>query len=218
MTSEPHDDPETEKVASEATAWFVRLKEPNATDADRWAFRRWLAGDPRRHEAFNEVKRLWSDLETPAAILGEGGWYRDTAKPARALLSRSLPYAASLAGCFLAVCAALLWRDAGLIDRMRADYATRPGERREITLAEGSSAYLDGDTALTVKLDSNGRRIRLLRGRAWFDVMPNKDSSFAVATSDVEVRAIGTAFAMDWDHGEIGVVVERGVVAVFPRQ
>ena len=215
MTSEPHDDPETEKVASEATAWFVRLKEPNATDADRWAFRRWLAGDPRRHEAFNEVKRLWSDLETPAAILGEGGWYRDTAKPARALLSRSSPYAASLAGCFLAVCAALLWRDAGLIDRMRADYATRPGERREITLAEGSSAYLDGDSALTVKLNSNSRRIRLLRGRAWFDVMPNKDSSFAVATSDVEARAIGTAFAMDWDHGEIGVVVERGVVAVF---
>ena len=126
-----------------------------------------------------------------------------------------MPYAASLAGCFLAVCAALLWRDAGLIDRMRADYATRPGERREITLAEGSSAYLDGDSALTVKLDLNRRRIRLLRGRAWFDVMPNKDSSFAVATSDVEARAIGTAFAMDWDHGEIGVVVERGVVAVF---
>jgi transmembrane sensor len=46
MTSESHDDPETEKLASEATAWFVRLKEPNATDADRWAFRRWLAGDP----------------------------------------------------------------------------------------------------------------------------------------------------------------------------
>ena len=214
MSWEPHDDPETEKLASEATAWFVRLKEPNATDADRWAFRRWLAGDSKRHEAFNEVKRLWSDLETPAAILGEGGWYRDTAKPARTLVSRSLPYAASLAGCLLVVCAALLWRDAGLIDRMRADYATRPGERREITLAEGSSAYLDGDTALTVKLDSNGRRIRLLRGRAWFDVMSSKGSSFAVATSDVEVRVIGTAFAMDWDHDEIGVVVERGLVAV----
>ena len=190
------------------------LKEPSATDADRWAFRRWLAGDPKRHEAFNEVKRLWSDLETPAAILGEGGWYRDTAKPARTLASRSLPYAASLAGCLLVVCAALLWRDAGLIARMRADYATRPGERREITLAEGFSAYLDGDTALTVKLDSNGRRIRLLRGRAWFDVMSSKGSSFAIATSDVEVRVIGTAFAMDWDHDEIGVVVERGVVAV----
>ena len=214
MTSESHDDPETEKVASEATAWFVRLKEPNATDADRWAFRRWLAGDPKRHEAFNEVKRLWSDLETPAAILGEGGWYRDTAKPARTLVSRSLPYAAILAGCLVVACAALFWRDAGLIDRMRADYATRPGERREITLAEGSSAYLDGDSALTVKLDSTSRRIRLLRGRAWFDVMPNKDSSFAVATSDVEARAIGTAFAMDWDHDEIGVVVERGLVAV----
>jgi len=53
MSWEPHDDPETEKLASEATAWFVRLKEPSATDADRWAFRRWLAGDPKRHEAFN---------------------------------------------------------------------------------------------------------------------------------------------------------------------
>jgi transmembrane sensor len=212
MTSESHDDPETEKLASEATAWFVRLKEPNATDADRWAFRRWLAGDPKRHEAFNEVKRLWSDLATPAATLGEGGWYRDTAKPARTLVSRSLPYAASLAGCLVVACAALLWRDAGLVDRMRADYATRPGERREITLAEGSSAYLDGDTALT--LDSNGRRTRLLRGRAWFDVMPNKDSPFTVTTSDVEARVIGTAFAMEWDHGDIGVVVERGLVAV----
>ena len=211
MTSEPHDDPETEKLASEATAWFVRLKEPNATDADRWAFRGWLAGDPKRHEAFNEVKRLWSDLEAPAAILGEGGWYRDTAKPARTLVNRSLPY---LAGCLVVACAALFWRDAGLVDRMRADYATRPGERREITLAEGSSAYLDRDSALTVKLDSNGRRIRLLRGRAWFDVMPNKDSSFTVATSDVEARVIGTAFAIHWDHGEIGVVVERGLVAV----
>jgi transmembrane sensor len=215
MTSEPRDDPETEKVASEATAWFVRLKDPSATNADRWAFRRWLASDPKRHEAFNEVKRLWSDLETPAAILGKGGWYRDTAKPARTLvMSRSLPYAASLAGCLVVACAALLWRDAGLIDRMRADYATRPGERQEITLAEGSSAYLDGDTALTVKLDSNGRRTRLLRGRAWFDVMPNKNSPFTVATSDVEARVIGTAFAMEWDHGAIGVVVERGVVTV----
>ena len=36
MTSETHDDPETEKVASEATAWFVRLEEASATDADRW--------------------------------------------------------------------------------------------------------------------------------------------------------------------------------------
>ena len=70
MSSEPHDDPETEKLASEATAWFVRLKEPSATDADRWAFRRWLAGDPKRHEAFNEVKRLWSDLETSCSNTG----------------------------------------------------------------------------------------------------------------------------------------------------
>jgi transmembrane sensor len=211
---EPHDDPEAEKIAGEATAWFVRLKEPNATDADRRAFRRWLAGDPERNEAFNEVKRLWSDLETPAAILGEDRRYRDTAKPVRTFASPSLPYVAGLAGCLVVVCAALFWRDAGLIDRIRADYATRPGERREITLAEGSSAYLDGDTALTVKPDSNSRRIRILRGRAWFDVMPNKDSSFAVVTSDVEARATGTAFAIDWEHDEIGVVVERGLVAV----
>ena len=70
MSWEPHDDPETEKLASEATAWFVRLKEPNATDADRWAFRRWLAGDPKRHETFNEVKRLWSDLENSCSNTG----------------------------------------------------------------------------------------------------------------------------------------------------
>src|SRR5688572_6806121 len=92
MISESPHDQEAEQRASEATAWFVRLQGPDATDADRRAFRRWLAGDAKRGEAFNEVRQLWSDLETPAAILGEGGWYRETPKPAPRLHGRGIRY------------------------------------------------------------------------------------------------------------------------------
>jgi len=214
----PEEDPLEEQRASEATSWFLRLTEPDVAEAERKAFRHWLAGDPKRRQTFNEISRLWSDLETPAAILAEGQWYRPASKgQTRAVVSVALK-AASI-GLVVGLSAFLtLWRDAGLIDRMQADYATRPGERREITLAEGSRLYLDGDTALDVSLEPHNRKIRLLRGRAWFEVTPDKTAPFTVTMNDVDVRVLGTAFAVDWDKDEIDVVVEHGLVGVSGPQ
>lgn len=214
MNSDSEKIPDTEKREREATAWFVRLNEPDVADQERREFRRWLAEDPAHHQAFNDFKSLWNNLDAPAAILGEGGWHRQGLKKPRPLSARGGAVGSALAACLLVAIGGLIWRDPGFFDRLRADHATRPGERRNVSLADGSQVYLDGDTAVTVKFTADGRSIELLRGRAWFDVVHNPKSPFSVHSGVVETRVLGTAFSVDQEQGEVGVTVERGLVAV----
>ncbi|WP_236841751.1 FecR family protein [Bosea sp. PAMC 26642] len=181
-------------------------------DAERLRFRAWLAEDPERHDAFNVVKRLWSDLEEPAALLGASGWHREG--PERRTQYRGLRWAAAAAACIALVAAGALWRDAGLIDRARADLATPPGEPREFILVDGSHAYLDGDSAVQVVIEGSDRRLVLLRGRVWLDVRHDPARPFTVGAGDVETRVLGTAFAVDLEPAATAVTVERGRVSV----
>jgi transmembrane sensor len=214
MSSDSRKTPDIEKREREATTWFVRLNESDVADDERREFRRWLAEDPAHHQAFNDVKNLWTKLDAPAAILGEGGWHREGLREPRPLPARGGTIAAALAACLVIAIGGLIWRDPGFLDRVRADHATRPGERRNVSLADGSQVYLDGDTAITVKFGANGRSIELLRGRAWFDVVHNLQTPFSVRSGEVETRVIGTAFAVDREPADVGVTVERGLVAV----
>ena len=58
------------------------------------------------------------------------------------------------------------WRDPGLLDRSLADYATSPGTQASVTLPDGSTAFLDGDSAIDVSMDGPDRDVRLRRGRS----------------------------------------------------
>lgn len=195
-----------ERAAREATAWFVRLNDPRVSDADRRAFRAWLQADPSNERAMAEARALWDDLREPAARLGQGGWYRERRR-------RRLGRAAAAFAAFAAVlCAVAVWRDPGLVDRALADHATRPGERRDVTLSDGTLLHLDGDTALRATTTVSSREVTLLRGRAWFDVARDERRPFVVHAGAVDARAVGTAFAVDRTDGS--VTVDEGEVAV----
>jgi len=216
MTSE-NEPAEAARRREEAAEWFVRLKEPGVTDADHRAFRTWLAEDPSRHDAFNDVKRLWGKFEEPAIVLGEDYWYREGLRRPPSVLARSLTITAAFVTCAVMVGSGLIWREPGLLDRAFADFATSPGQRRSIILADGSRAELDGGTAIKVSFTSANRTVTLLHGRAWFDVSHDAAPApaFIVRTGDVETRDIGTAFAVDHDNGnETNITVEQGLVAV----
>jgi transmembrane sensor len=203
----PSSNEANDAMTREATAWYVRLKDAAATEADRFAFERWVSADPARSRAYDEAARLWSRLQPAAAELGAGGWYRSPRRPLR----RLVPVAAVVVGL---VTGALWWRDPGLIDRVRADHATAPGQRREVVLGDGSRAHLDGDTALSVTLDAARRDVRLLRGRAWFEVRSNQPGSFRVIAGSVEARVRGTTFAVERQADAVVVTVEGGRVEV----
>lgn len=208
MADQSGQDEAGERAARQATAWFVRLNNPLAGDADRAAFRAWLDADPLHRSAFADADDLWRDLGEPARRLRADVRRRETSR-------RRVGRARRLAGA-AAVVATLaggaLWRDAGLIDRAFADYATPPGPRRDVTLADGTKVTLDGDSALDVAFAATARDVTLVRGRAWFEVAPDADRPFTAHADAIAARAVGTAFAVD--RAAHAVTVDHGVVDV----
>ena len=49
-----------------AIAWFVRLRDEEATEADRTAFVAWLKADPAHERAWRELEAIWGALDRVA--------------------------------------------------------------------------------------------------------------------------------------------------------
>lgn len=92
--------------------------------------------------------------------------------------------------------------------------ATEIGEVRTTKLADGSVLVLDAGTRLQVTLGQARREVRLLSGRARFDVAKDPSRPFVVSSGENEIEAIGTSF--DVIRRETGTVVllREGVVAL----
>src|SRR3546814_8198577 len=59
--------------------------------------------------------------------------------------------------------------------------------------------------------------VRLLAGRAWFDVAHDERHPFTVSAADARVRVTGTAFDVGLDDDSIDVTLARGGVQVAWR-
>ncbi len=96
-----------------------------------------------------------------------------------------------------------------------AALSTRPGERRRVTLADGSVLYLNQSTRVT---QTAPRRLKLDAGEIYLEVAPRAGgatgASFVVATPQRKVSALGTRFAVRTGADGTGVVVTQGKVRV----
>jgi transmembrane sensor len=93
---------------------------------------------------------------------------------------------------------------------------TERGERREVSLADGSVVQVDPETRLRIAYAEHTRRVFLERGRALFHVAKNTARPFLVEANSTTVRAVGTAFAVEQQSQVIVVTVAEGKVGVFP--
>lgn len=74
-------------------------------------------------------------------------------------------------------------------------FTTRSGERKKITLPDGSVVLLNAKSTLSIGKEFNVtcREVNL-KGEAYFDVTHNKDKPFKVGTTDFNINVLGTAF------------------------
>lgn len=93
-------------------------------------------------------------------------------------------------------------------------YATARGMPSTVTLADGTAMVLDAETAVTVSYEKSSRNVRLLKGRASFDVAHNAQRPFAVRAGDLAVLAIGTRFDVRLAARRVEVVLLEGKVGV----
>src|SRR5687768_5095289 len=93
---------------------------------------------------------------------------------------------------------------------------TKKGERRRVTLADGSVLYVNENTAVKVE---GPRRVTLSAGEVFVEVSPREkgsanDPTFVVKTPGREVSALGTKFNVRTGDKGTGVLVTQGKVKV----
>lgn len=87
----------------------------------------------------------------------------------------------------------------------------RPQQR---TLPDGSTVDLNAGAEIEVTFAGSFRRVVLRKGEAHFQVAKDARRPFVVTAGDIEVRAVGTAFAVDLGTSAVDVLVTEGRVAV----
>jgi transmembrane sensor len=87
---------------------------------------------------------------------------------------------------------------------------------REV-LPDGSSVELKTGASVVPAYSATFRRIELIRGEAHFQVVKDVSRPFIVVVGGVEVRAVGTSFAVSRGATAVEVVVTTGQVAVIAR-
>ncbi|AWB09227.1 FecR-like transmembrane sensor (plasmid) [Azospirillum humicireducens] len=199
-----------DRLFSEANAWFFRLQADDVTPAERTAFAQWLARSPAHARAWSELRTLLHDLEEPARAAHAEARIAAPRRPAAIGVRR---FAAAMA-VLLAVGGLGIWRGPALYQNAVADQVTSAGQRRTLILPDGSTAEMNGNTALALDFQGGARRVRILRGEAWFHVVRDPDRPFVVDGGAGAARVLGTQFSVRRDDDRTTVTVGEGLVEV----
>ncbi|NEI72148.1 DUF4880 domain-containing protein [Rhizobium lusitanum] len=206
-------------IEREAIAWFTRMN-GKPSRQEQSDFQRWLEVSPDHRRVYDEVCGMWQDLGS-TAWLAKAGADPDLSVPLEKIRRLRDGRKVGKIGPIVVGCLAFLvagcwfWLERPtLLQDMQADFVSPRGERRQITLDDGSRVLLDADTAIDVVLSGPERRVRLLRGTAFFSVV-HTGKPFVVEAQNGEARVLGTEFdvAMKEDR-QVSVTLARGSVEV----
>lgn len=217
MTPDRPDSPfDAAHLDHEAAAWLIK-RDRGFTPAEQDEFFEWLAADPRHGECFSRHQETWRELNGLAEwrpehsaepnpdllarpVRGPRVWFR---RPRRAMILAAVAAAACLAVVFSLV----------LPSRpVPAPVAIATCEQR--TLEDGTVIELNRGAEIKVAYTAGERRVTLVRGEALFTVAKNPARPFIVDAAGVAVRAIGTAFNVRLQQGQVEVLVTEGLVTV----
>lgn len=198
-----------EDILEEAVIWQSRLREAGPDSGERRKlraeFNAWLLADPLHRQAYAEMELLWGVLEEPVAqALTESSQIQ---KPR----PRWLPQLATAACLVLALLMGIGWQQDWATE-WQSDYLTGVGEQKPFTLDDGSRIILNTQSAVSVDFSENQRRVKLLKGEAWFDVATDTDRPFVVDAGQGMVKVTGTQFNVKLEDTDARVSLDEGRV------
>ena len=204
---------------AEASFWKTHLADHDLETSS--AFEAWLVADPANPAAWDHVQVGWIAVGEQSHSPDLLQLRRDALRRAqRAGRSHRVPShwvpsrgIAVLASCLLVLLVAGLGGAAAWRSVFPPSYETASGERRTITLDDGSRVSLDASSRLEVRYTKQQRKLVLLAGQARFDVAHNPLRPFLVEARDHTVIATGTAFNIDLlGPTEVVTLIEGRVV------
>lgn len=175
-------------------------------------FQRWRAA-PEHGAAYADTERLWESL-------GQLSERPDFEQLTQRILAQTAPQPRRWQSFAIAGSATIALIGGGVFiwaqhrQPPSVVYATKPGERSIVKLADGSQLVLNYATELDVRLDQKVRCVRLHKGEALFTVAHDQTRPFKVVAGDGVVTALGTRFEVRSDNQRVTVTLLEGHVSL----
>lgn len=217
------------RAAREAARWLVALEEEPVDGAVRAEFEAWLNASPVNTTAWANTSDIY-DLMAKTPPAHQDHWAPYVAEREHTATARSVDpglthltqagagprrrrVVIGVAAAAMAACLALVIVPS-VLQRIEADYLTSTAELQTLNLPDGTTVRLGPDSALSVDFDERERRVRLVKGEAFFEVAPDQEHPFRVATREVTTTVLGTAFDVRLSEDGAAVAVQHGEVSV----
>ena len=188
-------------IREQAAYWLLEDNTDDILQAEQ--LQHWLAKSSQHQQIFTEMQSLWSAInpQNEAKKRGEK----------RSKKRQQVGVASLCVGAFF-LGSQLPWQYWG------ADYRTGVGQVTTITLADGSSATLNTNSAINVFYQQGQRKVQLVRGEVFVDVKKQanlahtnlantnvtnlnkfaKLSRFTVTTPHATAQALGTRYSVKY--------------------
>jgi transmembrane sensor len=201
----------TRDIDSVAAEWLAR-RYGGFSAEESAAFDAWVSANPRHASAVADIEKAWRVVSFPAAA-GQGAIAQERSRVRER--HRARRRRASLATLGMAAAALLVF---AVLPSWRS--GTESGSSRIVlrpdvqTLPDGSRAQLNLGAEIVPAFTAEKRLVKLVRGEALFTVTKDATRPFVVSAGGIEVKAVGTAFAVRYDPGHVDVLVTEGTVAI----
>lgn len=199
-------------IEAEAARLLARLNSDPSPD-DEAAICAWIEADPRHAVAFARAEAAWDAserLKSAAADITLPPMQHIISEADQRRLSRNIMVAAGVAILLFVFAAIVTVRTFSGVER----YETGVGQMRDIALEDGSILHLNSDSEVEARFTSNGRKVRLMKGEASFEISHDPERPFDVEARAAVIRAVGTAFNVRMRPSLVELTVTHGQVSV----
>ncbi|MGK5048031.1 FecR domain-containing protein [Janthinobacterium sp. GB4P2] len=207
-------------IAMQAAEWLTTLMSGVTTPEEKTAWQAWRQAHP-------DHERAWKHIESASGGLRQ----LDAQASRKALLqspsSRSISRRNSLQLlAWISTIGITGWFGArspyapDIARAALADLSTGVGERRELTLPDGSRLHLNSGSAVNIRYTGTQRLLQLVRGEVFIATaretgLPYRP--FLVETAHGHAQALGTRYSVRQADGNTLVAVAEGAVRLTPR-
>jgi transmembrane sensor len=184
--------------------------EPALERAASEALAHWIADNAERSAYVRELRAVRQLVDTAAPAL-RARYAQPCPMPASRERTSLFAYVAGVCALLAVVIGTVWWLDPPL---SRTHLATRIGERRTATLADGSRLTLNTASRLEAIIRLRSREVALITGEALFDVTFRALRPLRVIAGETHVEVVGTVFNVRRTDSGARVTVLAGKVAM----
>jgi len=202
-------------VAMQAAEWLTTLMSGEVTPCERLQWQAWRAAHPDHERAWTHIEKVSGGLQGLDATASRQALMQ---RPRASTRRQALSMLGWIAAIGMATWGGVRTQAARTL---LADFSTPLGQRRSVTLADGSVLQLNGDSAVNIRFDGAQRRLELVRGEIFISTARKAGTPyrpFLVETVHGQAQALGTRYSVRQDDAHTSVAVEQGAVRLTPRE